>query len=93
MAEGGGSEEIGAVGEGGSKYRREVAVVNGELLRQIVIERDFVLGVEVHCLIFGRVFGTALIDLFGHVVDANEAVGEEVFEGVVGVIEVGFAMR
>ena len=59
MAEGGGSEKIGAVGEGGSEDRREIAVIDGEFLGQIVVERDFVLGVEVHRLIFGRVFAPA----------------------------------
>ncbi|MDX6464856.1 MAG: hypothetical protein QOE55_8553 [Acidobacteriaceae bacterium] len=92
MAERGGGHEIGAVGEGGSEDGGEVAVVDGELLRQIVVEGDFALGVEVHGLIFGGVFCSGRVDLFGHVVDAHEAVSQEVLEGVVGVIEVGFAM-
>src|SRR5258708_39730421 len=92
MAEGGGGAKIGAVGEGGSKYGREIAVIDGELLCQIVVEGDFVLGVEVHGLIFGGVFCSGGVDLCGHVIDAHEAVSEEILESVVGVIEVGFAM-
>src|SRR6202040_666641 len=83
MPEGGGGHEVGAVGEGGSEDRGEVAVVDGELLREIVVEGDFGLGVEVHGLIFRGVFYSGRVDLFGHVVDADEAVGEEVLEGVV----------
>src|SRR5258708_28060847 len=93
MAEGGGSKKIGAAGEGGSKYGREIAVSDGELLCQIVIEREFVLGVEVHRLIFGRVFCSGGIDLYGHVVDADEADCREVPEHVVGLIEVGLPRR
>ena len=92
MAEGGGGHKVRAVGEGGSEDGGEVAVVDGELLGEIVVEGDFALGVEVHGLIFSGVFYSGRIDLFGHVVDADEAVGEEVLERVVGVIEVGFAM-
>ena len=92
MAEGGSGHEVGTVGEGGSEDRGEVAIVDGELLCEIVVEGDFALGVEVHGLIFRGVFYSGRVDLFGHVVDADEAVGEEVLEGVVGVVEVGFAM-
>src|ERR1700692_666718 len=40
VAEGRGGEKIGAVGEGGSHYGGEIAVVDGELLCQIVVEGD-----------------------------------------------------
>src|SRR5947209_17642813 len=62
MAEGRGGEKIGAVGEGGSKDGGEVAVVDGELLREIVVEGDFVLGVEAHSLIFGGGFYSGGVD-------------------------------
>src|SRR5207237_8430581 len=40
VSERGCSHQVGAVGERGAEKRREIAIADGELLCQIVIERD-----------------------------------------------------
>src|SRR4051794_27632170 len=74
VTEGGSGEQERTVGESGSKNGREIAIIDGKILCQAVVERDLVLGVEVHGLIFGGIFVATDVDLFGRVVYPYESI-------------------
>jgi hypothetical protein len=61
-----------------------VAITDGELLSQIVIERNVGLIVEADSLIVSGSLH-AIVDLFGGVVDANKAVHEALAKSVAGI--------
>jgi hypothetical protein len=82
-----GGERVGAVGEGRPQQRREIPVVDGEGLRQPVVEGQVVLGVEPHRLVFGRAL-TQDVRLLGGVVHQHEAVVEWRPQRVAGVREI-----
>jgi hypothetical protein len=73
--------QIRTVGKGWSEHGREIAVTYREFLRQIVIEGNLVLVIEVHGLI---------PIAFGHFIHAHEAVGEKAIQSLVGVEEIRF---
>src|SRR5207302_10574433 len=50
--------KIGAVRKRRTEQRGEVAIVDGEFLRQVVVERNVVLVVEPHGLVFRRGLGS-----------------------------------
>src|ERR1700739_1300117 len=85
------SHEIGAVGEGRSHNRRKIPVVDPEVLRQAVIERDLVLVIERHRLVIRRALRT--INLLRQVVLAHEAVSQKISQAFVRVQKIGFLMR
>src|SRR5580692_5342183 len=87
MAEGGGGQQIGAVGKGGAEDRGEVTIADGELLGEVVIEGNVSLRVETHGLIVGCGFD-AVVVLLGDVIDADEPVAFDVVKRVHGMEEV-----
>src|SRR5207253_10776869 len=54
------SHKIGAVRKRRTEQRGEVAIVDGEFLRQVVVERNVVLVVEPHRLVFRRGLGSMI---------------------------------
>src|SRR5207248_10227966 len=74
--------KIGAVRKRRTEHRGEVAIVDGEFLRQVVVERNVVLVVEPHRLVFRRVLGP-VVDLSGEVIDSDEAITQNACERVV----------
>src|SRR5579864_2747060 len=91
MAKGGGGHQVRAVRESGSQHGCEVPVANGELLRQIVIERNVVLVVIADGLVLGGIL-SAVIQLLGQVVHSHKAVAEKIRYGAVWVQEIRLAM-
>src|SRR5579864_7882233 len=53
MAKRSGGQQVRAIGECWPQDRREIAVIHGKLLRQIIVEGNLVLVVEGHRLIVG----------------------------------------
>src|SRR5207244_11979934 len=68
--------KIGAVRKRRTEQRGEVAIVDGEFLRQVVVERNVVLIVEPHRLVFRRGLGS-IIELPSHVINSDEAITQK----------------
>src|SRR5579863_45934 len=92
MAKRGRSHKERAIRKGGAKRWTEIAIVNGELLSHIVIERQFVLVIEVHRLVVCWAF-YAVIELLGGVVLPDESIAERIVQGVVRELEVCLVVR
>src|ERR1700722_12216743 len=78
--------EIGAVREGGSEDGGKVAVVDGEVLSEVVVQREIGLGVEPHGVV-------EVVGLLSRVIHAHEAVAAGVEKRIVGMKEVGFLVH
>ena len=83
------SYEERAVGKRGSQSRTEIAVVESEILGQIVIKRYLVLVIEIHGLVFGPALDS-MVKLLGRVILANKTIVQAFVQSVVGKLEVGF---
>ncbi len=70
------SQKIRAVRKRRPEHRGEVAIVDGEFLCQIVVERNVVLVVEPHRLVISHVLGSG-VELSGQVVDSDEAITQK----------------
>src|SRR5262245_61244920 len=92
MAEGRRRQQIGAIGERWAQHRTEITVADGEFLCQVVVERNFILVVEVHGLVFRGVLH-AVVGLFADIVDANKTVAAAIMQRVVGAGEVALLVR
>src|SRR5689334_4025775 len=85
-------QEIGAVRKRRAEHRGKIAIVDGKLLRQIVIERNLLLVVKGHGLVVSGSFH-AVVELIGLVIDENEPIHQRLKQRVIRMIEIRLAMR